>query len=290
MTKIRSRDSRNMDDVRGQGGRGGGLPIPGGIKAGGGLLGLLIVIAIVLVPQLLDRGGTDSTAPNSGTDVQSSRDACDTELEQVVCGVTNDVQDYWTAALPKYFGTEYEMTKTRLFDQPLNTGCGQASPETGPFYCPSDLLVYIDLGFLQQIEERFVGTTSDLAEQYILAHEYGHHVQNLLGTNAEVQRASQQDPQRANQYSVALELQADCYAGAWVGDANRRGLLDDPDEIQEAIEAAEGVGDDRIQQTTTGRIDPERWTHGSAEQRRTWFLKGFTTLDPLQCDTFAEVL
>jgi predicted metalloprotease len=192
--------------------------------------------------------------------------------------------------LPQYFDTPYQMTKTRLFDQPYPTGCGQANPQTGPFYCPSDSLVYIDLGFMQQIETQFVGATTDLAEQYILAHEYGHHIQNLLGTNAQVQKASQQDPGNANRYSVALELQADCYAGVWVGDANRRGRLDSPTEIQEAIKAAEGVGDDRIQQQTQGRIDPESWTHGSAEQRRTWFMKGFQTQDPTQCDTFTGLL
>ena len=159
-----------------------------------------------------------------------------------------------------------------------------------PFYCPADFLVYIDLGFLQQIEKQFVGATSDLAEQYIMAHEYGHHVQNVLGTNAKVQAASRKNPKKANQYSVALELQADCYAGVWVGDANRRNLLDSPNEIQEAIKAAEGVGDDRIQEKTQGRIDPESWTHGSAEQRRTWFLKGFNTIDPSTCDTFRDVL
>ncbi|MFZ4717919.1 MAG: neutral zinc metallopeptidase [Ilumatobacteraceae bacterium] len=299
MTKIRSTDSSRMDDARGRGGGsgggfpglgGGGLPIPGGMKTGGGLVGLLVILAVVFLPQLLNGGGQNAvTAPIDSATDRGASGACDTELEQIVCGVTNDVQDYWSAALPVAFGTKYQDTKTRLFDQPMSTGCGAASPETGPFYCPADRLVYIDLGFMQQIEQQLVGATSDLAEQYILAHEYGHHVQNLLGTNAEVQRASRTDPKRANQYSVALELQADCYAGAWVGDANRRGLLDDPDEIQEAIRAAEGVGDDRIQQKTSGRIDPERWTHGSAEQRRTWFLKGFTTRDPRQCDTFAEI-
>jgi uncharacterized protein len=303
VTKIRSTDSSNIDDVRGQGGGGGGgfripgmggggggMGLPGGMKAGGGLLGIIVLLAVVFLPKLL--GDDTQTLDGSNAPVEqsgSNENACTTDLEQIVCGVTNDVQEYWTTALPAAFGVEYQQTKTRLFDQPRQTGCGMASPETGPFYCPADGLVYIDLGFMQQIETQFVGATSDLAEQYILAHEYGHHVQNILGTNAEVQRASQSDPSRANQYSVALELQADCYAGAWVGDANQRGLLDSPDEIQEAIKAAEGVGDDRIQQKTTGRIDPERWTHGSAQQRRTWFMVGFNSLDPKQCDTFAEL-
>jgi hypothetical protein len=305
MTKIRSSDGRNMEDQRGQGGGGGGgfsipgmgggrggLPIPGGMKAGGGLLGVIVLLAVILLPRLLggsDPTGTGNGLQGSGDTVANSGSACGTDLERTVCGVTNDVQDYWAAALPKFFGVDYQVTKTRLFDQPRQTGCGQASPETGPFYCPADQRVYIDLGFMQQIEEQFVGGTSDLAEQYILAHEYGHHVQNLLGTNDQVQQASRKDPNRANQYSVALELQADCYAGVWVGDANERGQLDSPDEIQEAITAAEGVGDDRIQQKTTGRIDPESWTHGSAEQRRSWFMRGVQTLDPRQCNTFAEI-
>jgi predicted metalloprotease len=274
----------------GMGGSGGGMGIPGGMKAGGGLLGIIVLLAVIFLPKLLgDQSATLDGASASEPQSGSNESACTTELEQIVCGVTNDVQEYWTTALPESFGVQYQQTKTRLFDQPMNTGCGTASPETGPFYCPADLLVYIDLGFMQQIESQFVGATSDLAEQYILAHEYGHHVQNVLGTNAEAQRASQQDPSRANEYSVALELQADCYAGVWVGDANRRGLLDDPSEIQEAIKAAEGVGDDRIQQKTTGRIDPERWTHGSAQQRRTWFMAGFNSLDPKQCNTFDEL-
>jgi predicted metalloprotease len=298
VTKIRSTDASNMDDARGQGGGGGGLRIPGmgggiglpgGMKTGGGLLGIVVLLVVLILPRLMN-SGADSAADvsPSGTGT-SDGETCSSDLEQIVCGVTNDVQSYWSTELPKAFGVSYEQTKTRLFDAPRQTGCGTASPETGPFYCPADRLVYIDLGFMQQLETRFVGATSDLAEQYILAHEYGHHVQNLLGTNAKVQDASRQDPSRANQYSVALELQADCYAGTWVGDANRRGLLDSPQEIQEAIKAAEGVGDDRIQQSTTGRIDPESWTHGSAEQRRTWFMTGYTTLDPTQCDTFAQL-
>ncbi len=299
MTKIRSTDASNMDDVRGQGGGssmgipglgGGGFPFPGGMKAGGGMLGIIILLAALFLPKLLGGAAGPSQAATFPTTADSPSDgACNTDLEQIVCGVTNDVQAYWSDALPKYFGVNYQMTKTRLFDAPRSTGCGQASPETGPFYCPADYLVYIDLGFMQQIENQFVGGTSDLAEQYILAHEYGHHIQNLLGTNAQVQQASQNDPGRANQYSIALELQADCYAGVWVGDANSRGLLDSPNEIQEAIKAAEGVGDDRIQQKTQGRIDPESWTHGSAEQRRTWFLKGFNSMDPRQCNTFDEI-
>ncbi len=302
MTKIRSTDGSSMDDQRGQGGGGGGfsLPglgggggipgLPGGLKIGGGLMGVVILLASLLLPKLIGAGSATSQAVSvPGASSGSSTGACSTDLEQIVCGATNDVQAYWTNALPKFYGVKYQMTKTRLFDQPMASGCGTASPETGPFYCPIDNLVYIDLGFMQQIETQFVGGTSDLAEQYILAHEYGHHVQNLLGINAQVQQASQSDPSRANQYSVALELQADCFAGVWVGDANSRGLLDSPTEIQEAVKAAEGVGDDRIQMKTQGRINPETWTHGSAQQRSTWFMTGYNSQDPRQCDTFKEV-
>ena len=244
----------------------------------------------MFLPKLLGAGGTSQAATQPSQSSGSGAAGCVTDLEQIVCGVTNDVQDYWTRALPQFFSTNYEVTETVWFTGGVSTGCGQASSETGPFYCPADHLVYIDLEFMQQLENKLIGTTSDLAEQYILAHEYGHHVQNLLGTNAQVQEASQNDPSRANQYSVAMELQADCFAGAWVGDANARGLLDNAQEIQEAINAAEGVGDDRIQQRTQGRIDPESWTHGSAEQRTTWFMTGFNSQDPTTCDTFKDVL
>jgi len=293
MTKIRSTDASNIDDRRGQGGGGGGLGglFPGGsggfpfpMKAGGGLLGIVILLAAMFLPKLLGAATDTSQAVDAGNSNDPS--SCVTDLEQVVCGVTNDVQLYWTDALPQFFNTQYQVTKTVWFTGGTNTGCGQASSETGPFYCPADNLVYIDLEFMQQLEEQLIGAATDLAEQYILAHEYGHHVQNILGTNATVQQIQQNDPDRANEYSVAMELQADCFAGAWVG---ARDVLENEAELQEAIAAAEGVGDDRIQQRTEGRVDPESWTHGSAEQRRTWFLKGYNTQDPSQCDTFAEL-
>ena len=302
MTKIRSTDKSRIQDRRGAGGSSpsglpGGFPrlpagLPGGAAGGGGLLAVIVLVAALVLPRLL--GGGEGSSPatglgGAGPSEQSSAQAteCVTELEQIVCGVTNDVQDYWAEALPASFGTPYRPTETVWFEGGVSTACGAASSQTGPFYCPADELVYIDLGFLQALEERLVGGTSDLAEQYILAHEYGHHVQNLLGTNAEVRLAQQRDPSRANQYSVALELQADCYAGVWVG---ARDVLESAAELEEALAAAEAVGDDRIQQTTQGRVDPESWTHGSAEQRRTWFLRGYNTLDPRRCDTFAEIL
>ena len=301
MTKVRSKDGSLIDDRRGQSGGGGGFSFPGGsgggfpfpMKAGGGILGLLVVLAAMVLPQLLGAGGSTTSSSLGGTDTQSADaadGACSSEQEQVVCGAVQDVNDFWEDALPTFFDTAYQPTKTVFFAGATSTGCGQASSQTGPFYCPNDNLVYFDLDFLVALEQQLIGASTDLAQQYIVAHEYGHHVQNVLGTNAQVQQAQQNDPSRANQYSVALELQADCYAGVWVGDVNARGLLDSSAEIREALAAAEGVGDDRIQEKTQGRIDPESWTHGSAEQRQSWFQRGFDSQDPRTCDTFAEVL
>jgi predicted metalloprotease len=305
MTKVRSTNDSMIDDRRGQssgggggfsfpgmgGGGGGGFPFP--MKAGGGILGIVVMLAAILLPRLLGAaGGTESSAglPAATANAQTADGTCSSDLEQIVCGATLDVQTYWQSALPKFFGTDFQETKTVLFSGNASTGCGEATSATGPFYCPIDNLVYIDLEFMQQLEQQLIGSPTDLAEQYIVAHEYGHHVQNLLGTNAKVQQAQQNDPSRANQYSVALELQADCYAGAWVADVSARGQLDGAVEIKEGLAAAEGVGDDRIQQKMQGRIDPESWTHGSAEQRQSWFMTGFNSRDPRTCDTFSEVL
>lgn len=309
MTKIRSKDSSMIDDRRGQSGSGGGMGgfpfpmgggsgggggLPGGLgglfKGGGGMMAILLVLAIMFLPKLLGGAQRSAAAPSQVQTEQVNDGTCSSELEQIVCGATVDVQEYWIEALPKYFGVDYQVTKTVFFTGSVNTGCGQASSQTGPFYCPLDNLTYFDLEFLQQLEQQLIGSTSDLAEQYIVAHEYGHHVQNVLGINEQVRQAQQNDPRRANQYSVALELQADCYAGVWAGDAAKAGQLESADEINEALEAAAGVGDDRIQQKTQGRTDPEAWTHGSAEQRQSWFMRGFNTIDPRQCDTFREVL
>jgi predicted metalloprotease len=284
-----------IDDRRGSGGGGGlgglssgGFPFP--MKAGGGLLGIVVMLAALLLPKILGSSPTAAGVPRPQSKAADVTDGtCSSDLEQVVCGATVDVQTYWQANLQRFYGTDYEVTKTVFFTDATSTGCGQASSQTGPFYCPVDHLVYLDLGFMQALEQQLIGKPTDLAEQYIVAHEYGHHIQNLVGINAKVQEAQQNDPGRANQYSVAMELQADCFAGMWVGDVASRGLLDS-NEINEALNAAAGVGDDRIQQKTQGRIDKEAWTHGSAEQRQTWFTRGYNSGDPRQCDTFSEVL
>jgi predicted metalloprotease len=302
MTRIRSTDGSRIQDRRGQGGggfsfpglgSGGGMTFPGGKAGGGGLIGLLIVAAIVLLPRLL--GGSDGTnliTPESAQDdAVASGDTCDSEAEQIVCGANEDVQDYWERAYPEAFnGQQYQDTDLVLFAGGTNTGCGAASSETGPFYCPADGFVYIDIDFLDQLQSQF-DAPGDLASAYIIAHEFGHHVQNLTGQNAEVQRASG-ETQRL--MGIALELQADCYAGTWVHDAMQRRtdagepLIDDG-EITEALNAAAAVGDDRIQMRTQGRVDSESFTHGTSAQRESWFRRGYQTGDPLQCNTFAEI-
>lgn len=258
------------------------------IKAGGGVVGLLVVLAIVFLPQLLagsDPSGSASLAnPASGADT-----VCETEIEQVVCGAVDDVSLYWEDQYPQSFQGAFPGTDTVLFSQQVDTGCGDATAQTGPFYCPADQLVYFDLDFLEQLQAEF-SATGDLAAQYIVAHEYGHHVQNVTGISGRVRQAEQQSPGAANEFSIALELQADCFAGAWAASAAAREQFDRPDEITEALGAAEAVGDDRIMAQSGRVVDPDLFTHGTAEQRRSWFERGYRSGDPEQCTTFAGAL
>jgi predicted metalloprotease len=307
MTKIRSSDGGNVQDRRGQGGggfsfpglgrSGGGTGFPIPTKAGGGgLIGLLVIAAIFILPRLLGGGGggpnlvTPSDAQDAGVAAEGGEATCQTEIEQILCGAFNDAQDYWVRAYPQAFGGQYEVTDMVWFSGGTETNCGTASSETGPFYCPADHFVYFDIDFLQQLQDQ-LGATGDLATQYIVAHEVGHHVQTLNGTNQQVQQAS---GEQQRLLGIALELQADCLAGAWVYDADRRRNdagedLIDADELVEAIEAAVAVGDDHIQMQMQGRVDTSTWTHGSSEQRESWFRRGYSTGDPTQCDTFAEI-
>ncbi len=299
MTKIRSTDASEIDDQRGSGGGGGGLGGlgsilggggGGGMKAGGGMLGIILLLAALFLPKLLGGGGQGAASTGGSPSAERADGTCSSDLEQIVCGATNDVQQFWTGELPKAFDVQYQQAKTTFFTGGVNTGCGQASSQTGPFYCPLDQHVYIDLAFMQQLENQLVGKTSDLAEQYIIAHEYGHHIQNLLGTSDKVQQHEQRDSSQANLFSEGLELQADCYAGVWINSANTRGLLDNAQEINEAFDAAQGVGDDYIQSRGGGPVDPGTFTHGTSEQRKRWLNTGFTTGDPRQCEgTFAEM-
>jgi uncharacterized protein len=274
------------------GGGGGGFPFP--MKAGGGLLGVVVLVAIVLITQF--GGGNDAGAPGLGAQSGAVDDAdtgeavaCQTEIEQVVCGAVDDVSLYWEDQFPVTFQGAFSGTDTVFFSGSTQTGCGGASAQTGPFYYPADQLVYFDLDFLEQLQAQF-GATGDLAAQYIVAHEYGHHVQNVTGISDRTNAAQQQFPDAANEFSVALELQADCFAGAWASSVAERELFDREGEIDEALGAAEAVGDDRILAQAGQEVNPESFTHGSAEQRRHWFEVGFSSGDPGQCTTFDDAL
>ena len=296
MTKIRSTDASGIDDRRGSGG--GGLPGGlgsvlggGGLKVGGGLIGVLILVAALVLPKVLGGGSSGFTSDDNGSQsAERSDGTCSSDLEQIVCGAANDVQAFWANELPSAFNQQYQSGTTTFFNGQVSTGCGQASSQTGPFYCPVDGHVYVDLDFMQQLEQELVGGTSDLAEQYIVAHEFGHHVQNLLGTSDAVNQHEQSDAADAHLYSEALELQADCYAGVWIASVAARNLLDSDAELGEAFDAANGVGDDYIQSRGGGSVNPDSFTHGTSAQRKKWLNTGFTTADPRQCDgTFAEM-
>jgi uncharacterized protein len=276
---------RQIEDRRGGG---GGLPI----GVGGGGLGIVGVIIAILFATGVFGGGSGGAVPDiqlpgmpaadGGTQTGPDPDA---RLKDFVGFVVDDVQDFWSRTFAE--GEQpYDRTTLVLFDGPISTGCGQASPAIGPFYCPADLKVYLDLGFFRELRNRF-GAPGDFAQAYVIAHEFGHHVQNVLGISEEVRRLEQENPDQANEYSIKLELQADCLAGVWAHSAERENLLE-PGDLEEGLDAAAAVGDDRIQEQATGRIDRESWTHGSAEQRVTWFRRGFESGDPNACDTFSE--
>jgi predicted metalloprotease len=266
---------RWVEDRRARGGS-AGLPIPLGAAGGAGGLVLLVVIAAVV---LLGGGlpGGDGGGSNPGADDRSA---------QFVGFVAEDVQDAWTQAFAEA-GREYEPTRVVLFEQATTTaGCGPASSSTGPFYCPADRKVYLDLGFFQELRDRF-GAPGNFAQAYVIAHEYAHHVQNLTGTSDDVRRAQQADPEQANELSIRLELQADCLAGVWGHSAAEEDLLV-PGDLERGLAAAAAIGDDRIQRETTGRVDRESWTHGSSQQRVRWFRRGFESGDVQACNTFGE--
>ena len=199
--------------------------------------------------------------------------------------VIDDVQNTWTREF-RELGREYVRAKLVLFTDATRSGCGFAESAMGPFYCPGDAKVYIDLGFYRQLRQRF-GAPGDFAQAYVIAHEVGHHVQSLLGTESKMRDAQRRMPRRANELSVRLELQADCYAGVWGHSTEQRKLLEAGD-VDEGLAAAAAVGDDRIQRQSGRGVNPETWTHGSSKQRVQWFRRGFETGRVQDCDTFAR--
>lgn len=271
---------RHIEDRRGQRGGGGGFGLPiGGFV-------LLLILSFVFKTNffaLLGGGSTGAPVAQAPTSPQ------DQQMYEFVKAVHNDVQATWEKQFASS-GQTYQPANLVLFTDSTRSGCGIGQAAMGPFYCPADQKAYIDLGFYNDLRQRF-GAPGDFAQAYVLAHEIGHHVQHQLGVDQMVRQAQEQNPSRANELSVQMELQADCFAGVWGHVAARRqstqeGITLDPGDVEEALTAASAIGDDRIQQQAGGRVNPESWTHGSSQQRVQWFRRGMETGDPEQCDTF----
>jgi predicted metalloprotease len=277
--------SADLEDGRGSSGGGGGF---GGLpKMGIGGFVLLLLLSLIFHKNffaLLGGGGAPADAPAGQTAPVSTSPEEEKEI-QFVSFVLDDVQKTWTGIFAKS-GQTYQHAKLHLFQGGVRSGCGFAQTEMGPFYCPADQKVYIDLGFYKELRDRF-GASGDFAEAYVIAHELGHHVQNLTGISGKVEQAQQQDPDQAKALSVKLELQADCFAGVWGHSTQQRNILEAGD-VDEALNAAASVGDDRIQKQTTGQVNPETWTHGSAADRARWFKTGFDSGSIDSCNTFGS--
>jgi predicted metalloprotease len=307
--KARLDTSRVGDAGRGRrsgglGGGGGGMPIPGGMRAGGGIGGVLIILLFVVLTQCLGNGGTSLPSGSGGclddsrmadsqryASCQSGEDANNSE-DCARVAVENSLYDFWRETLPAQTGAQFRPAKQIMtFTDAVDTGCGGATAEVGPFYCPVDETIYQDTTFFDEVlEKQLAGPSGAFVEPYVLAHEYGHHIQNVLGFMGKVK--TQQGPKSD---AVRLELQADCLAGMWAQAASTTddttgevlfSELNDTD-IEQAIAAATAVGDDRIQQQSGGRVNPEGWTHGSAAQRVKWFKTGMQEGSVDGCDTFA---
>jgi predicted metalloprotease len=286
--------SGHLDDLRG---RGGGLPGLGGrgVAVGGAGIGGLLILLLTMflgggggggLGDVLDQlPGAVPEAPSGQAGPGAGAPAPSEEAEFVEF-LTEDVQAVWAEEFRRA-DREYTYARVNLFSGQVDTACGPATSAVGPFYCPADGEVYIDLDFYAELRDRF-GAPGDFAQAYVIAHEIGHHVQNLLGISEEVQREEQAagSQEEANELSVRLELQADCLAGVWAHSVYARGDLE-PGDVEEGLTAAAAVGDDRIQEQAGVEVDPETWTHGSAEQRQDWFTRGYESGDSSSCDTFA---
>jgi len=292
------RRSDNVEDVTDGQPAGGGIPFGGGMRLGGGAVILIVIVSLLFgVNPLQFLGGTEGGAPPAptpqrqpqvaqpGYGPQPSPKGTEDPDKAFSARVLGDTEDVWTA-LFQAMGTRYEPPKLVLFRKSVASLCGRAGSAAGPFYCSADRKLYLDTSFFQELHNRF-GAPGDFAQAYVIAHEVGHHVQNLSGTMADYDQAADRlDERRRNALSVRLELQADCYAGVWGFYAAKRNLLD-PGDAEEGLRAAAAVGDDTIQKRTQGYAVPDGFTHGSAEQRMKWFRTGMQSGDPRACNTFA---
>jgi len=276
-------ESQDIEDRRDESGSGGGGFQFGGMHIGLGGALILLVLSLLFKQNffaLIGGGGATpvATRPNP------AKTEAERPLVQFVSFVLDDTQKTWEQIFPQQTGKHYRHAKLVLFRNYTRSGCGAAESATGPFYCPEDEKVYIDLGFYDELKQRF-GAPGEFAQAYVLAHEVGHHVQKLTGIEAKVRQLQEQNPRQQNALSVKMELQADCLAGVWAHSTQERGLLESGD-VESALGAAAAVGDDRLQKMATGHVSPETFTHGSSQQRMNWFHKGLDNGSIAACNTF----
>jgi predicted metalloprotease len=275
------RESDNVEDRR-------GMSMGRGVAGGG--IGVIIIAVIAMFmgvdPNIILEGAKQLEAPQTQAPDGNYKGTSEEEkLKQFVSVVLADTEDTWRGLFQKA-GRQYQDPRLVLFTGAVDSACGSASAAVGPFYCPGDQKVYIDLGFYRELRERFKAP-GEFAQAYVLAHEVGHHVQNLLGISEQVQRAqSRMGKAQANALSVRVELQADCFAGVWANNANRTRSMIENGDIEAALNAAAAIGDDRLQRQARGTVSPESFTHGSSEQRMRWFKRGLETGSVQACDTF----
>jgi predicted metalloprotease len=288
---------RDIEDRRAGGGGfsmggmgmgGGGIPIPAGVGGGAGLIIVVIFVILQLIGGggggSLGGGGLDTLGGQAAADPDATVDVSNNgDMVYFMNAVLGDANDLWEDTFARA-NQQYPRAVLVLFSGSVQSACGGATSATGPFYCPADQKVYLDTDFFEDLRTRF-GAPGDFAQAYVIAHEVGHHVQTVTGIEGQVRQLQQQDPGRRNELSVKMELQADCLAGIWAQSVYEQGDLE-PGDIEEGLNAASAVGDDRIQAGAGVDVNPETWTHGSAEQRSQWFNRGFESGDPAACDTF----
>jgi len=277
-------DSSDVEDRRGSSG-GGGFGLGGGLGIGGTVVVLLLSLVFRRNFFALLGGGGNQAVQQSAPSRPVQQTPEEQKAVDFVTFVLNDAQKTWATELPAQAGTDYRHAKLVLFRDSIQSGCGYAQAATGPFYCPQDERVYIDLGFYEELRSRF-GAPGDFAQAYVVAHEIGHHVQKLLGIETKVRQSMESDPPRRNEYSVKLELQADCFAGVWGHSTNERHILEQGD-VEEGLRAAAAIGDDRLQRMSGRAVNPDSFTHGSSAQRVEWFRRGFDTGKVSNCNTFS---